>query len=151
MRQGLQHCNFPLRLLCVPTGVSPKRSIEPYARLVEEHQAVMTWFICVVDHADTFMYTNQGEAPEIDGVSDVEDLQVTRDAFSLLGTSLVDRSSGLWSYPLRGPSETQFTQGAEADLHANLCANPWKLCATYVNTPIDSNVFHYLHGARYSC
>ena len=37
------------------------------------------------DHADTFMYTNQGEAPVIDGVNDAEDLEETREAFTLLG------------------------------------------------------------------
>ncbi len=31
------------------------------------------------------MYTNQGEAPLIDDVNDAEDLESTREAFSLLG------------------------------------------------------------------
>ncbi len=39
----------------------------------------------------------------------------------------------------QGPVHTQ------AHLHANLCANPLMLLASCVNTPIDHNVFHYLH------
>ena len=37
------------------------------------------------DHPDIFYYTNQGEAPYIDGVDDAEDLIQTREAFTLLG------------------------------------------------------------------
>ena len=39
----------------------------------------------LTDNADTFLYTNQGEAPVIDGVNDAEDLEETREAFTLLG------------------------------------------------------------------
>ena len=49
----------------------------------------------MTDNADTFLYTNQGEAPVIDGVNDAEDLVETREAFTLLGgynkTELVER------------------------------------------------------------
>ncbi len=41
--------------------------------------------MCFSDHADTFLYTNGGEAPVIDGVDDAEDLNATREAFTMLG------------------------------------------------------------------
>ena len=47
---------------------------------------VETSVLCLLtDHPDTFLYTNQGEAPVIDGVNDAEDLGETREAFTLLG------------------------------------------------------------------
>ncbi len=48
-----------------------------------------------------------------------------------------------------------FTQDVEAQLHANLCANPLMLLASCVNSPIEHNVFHCLHvpvaGCSASC
>ncbi|KAK3095804.1 hypothetical protein FSP39_019412 [Pinctada imbricata] len=42
-------------------------------------------------HPDEFVYTSHGEAPEIDGVDDAEDLLSTREAFSLLGINQKDQ------------------------------------------------------------
>jgi myosin-5 len=39
------------------------------------------------DHPDIFYFTNQGEAPVIPGVDDLEDLASTREAFTLLGVN----------------------------------------------------------------
>ncbi|XP_071941692.1 unconventional myosin-Va-like isoform X2 [Antedon mediterranea] len=38
-------------------------------------------------HPDEFFYTNQGEAPEVVGINDRDDLEETRDAFQLVGIS----------------------------------------------------------------
>jgi len=46
-------------------------------------------YICVfiVETADDFHYTNQGDAVEIDDVSDIEEFAATQQAMSLLGLS----------------------------------------------------------------
>jgi len=43
--------------------------------------------LCFIEAADNFHYTNQGDAVEIDDVSDIDEFAATRQAFSLLGLS----------------------------------------------------------------
>lgn len=44
----------------------------------------------VTDHPDVFLFTNQGEAPVIESVDDLDELAATREAFTLLGLSHAD-------------------------------------------------------------
>lgn len=46
-------------------------------------------FLYSSDNPDIFFYTNQGEAPLIDGVDDAEEFMNTREAMSLLGESFI--------------------------------------------------------------
>jgi len=44
-------------------------------------------FLCFIEAADDFHYTNQGNAVEIEDISDIDEFAATRQAFSLLGLS----------------------------------------------------------------
>ena len=44
-------------------------------------------------HPDEFVYLNQGQSPEIDGVDDAKEFQSTIDAFNLLGFSAKEQKN----------------------------------------------------------
>ncbi len=65
-------------------------------------------------------------------------------------TKLYHRSVTSTTPPHKTVPETPFTQDAQADLRANLCANPLMLLATCVSTPIYCSVYLHARVARCS-
>lgn len=46
----------------------------------------LLYIICTfIGHPNTYIYTSQGDSPDVEGVDDAYELETTREAFLLLG------------------------------------------------------------------